>query len=382
MASIKKPSKKQREKVLYTAATKEQLERAKYVYEHESCLPPISNTGGNYDNCGLILDTLSITGKFEEIPSSMAFTDEDYVNELMSYVQLNLGLSIEYRDSGGKNGYQHSRMMCYTDDRPYKNLGYVAWGGNRGSFQFYFTGECCEYLGMNDLFPKLRSFVEKNAMKLKRIDIAYDDYEGEYDIESAISFYEAGLFKISRNPSIRQVGDFVSGKDTKGRTVYIGNRKNGKMMRIYEKGKQLGNESSPWVRWEVELKAVDREIPTSALTEYAGIFAGSYPVLKNFVEAAVTVVKTKVKKTAQISVDVAADWLKTTGGKTLNVIRALWSKTMSDTEILDALTREGQPKRLVFPLPVVSVSMSEDVLTNPLGNDPISLSLRFEDESS
>jgi DNA relaxase NicK len=47
----------------------------------------------------------------------------------------------------------------------------------------------------------------------------------------------------------------------------VGKRKNGKLLRVYEKGKQLGDESSPWVRWELELHNRDRVIPWEVLLE-------------------------------------------------------------------------------------------------------------------
>ncbi len=46
-----------------------------------------------------------------------------------------------------------------------------------------------------------------------------------------------------------------------GRTLYIGKRENGKMLRIYEKGKHLGNPVSSWVSVELELKGKNRIIP-------------------------------------------------------------------------------------------------------------------------
>ncbi len=48
-------------------------------------------------------------------------------------------------------------------------------------------------------------------------------------------------------------------------------------MRIYEKGKQLGDPESPWVRWELELHNTDREIPFDVLLQPGRYVAGAYP---------------------------------------------------------------------------------------------------------
>ena len=43
-------------------------------------------------------------------------------------------------------------------------------------------------------------------------------------------------------------------RDKLGRTLQIGCRTSDKMLRAYEKGKQLGDKNSDWLRIEVELK--------------------------------------------------------------------------------------------------------------------------------
>jgi DNA relaxase NicK len=386
MASIKRPTKKQLEKVIREAASQKVLDRAKYEYV-KSYTPPDSNTGGNsetppIDNHGLKIDTLSITGKFEDIQSRKSFTDKDYVNEFMVLIQIFLGFTVNYSCAGSKNGYNTSRILEYTDGRPFKNLGFVAWGGNAGTYQLYLTGEACEYLGINNLLPKLKRIVDLNVMKIKRIDIAHDDYEGTFNLQSALDMYDNDLFTIRRKPSIRQVGDWHNEHDTKGRTVYIGNRNNGKMMRIYEKGKQLGEESSSWVRWEVELKAVDRVIPTDILESFAGYFTGAYPALKSLCKAKGIEIATVCRKKAGIALEKIAEWLNVTGGKSLFAIRQLKSYfgLKTDTEILDFLTmgKEELPKRLVFPVKSVSLSPVQDVLDNGIPNDPINLAMEYQ----
>jgi phage replication initiation protein len=51
-----------------------------------------------------------------------------------------------------------------------------------------------------------------------------------------------------------------------GARLRLDAERNGKLARIYEKGKQLGQPTNPWVRWEVELHSIDRHIPWEVLT--------------------------------------------------------------------------------------------------------------------
>ena len=56
---------------------------------------------------------------------------------------------------------------------------------------------------------------------------------------------------------------------------YLRKTENGKLMRIYEKGKQLGDATSPWVRWELELHNKSRVIPFDVLTAPGQYVAGA-----------------------------------------------------------------------------------------------------------
>jgi len=88
-----------------------------------------------------------------------------------------------------------------------------------------------------------------------------DDYEGRYSLNWAVEQYYNNQFNGGGNrPSCGQRGNWLF-PDGNGRTFYVGKRKNGKLIRIYEKGKQLGDPNSPWVRWEVEQHNRQREIP-------------------------------------------------------------------------------------------------------------------------
>jgi phage replication initiation protein len=77
--------------------------------------------------------------------------------------------------------------------------------------------------------------------KITRVDLAHDDFAGVYNIVAGLEMLALGQFNTNgRPPNAQYIDDFDSGK---GKTLYIGNRDNGKLLRIYEKGKQLGDPS-------------------------------------------------------------------------------------------------------------------------------------------
>ena len=87
--------------------------------------------------------------------------------------------------------------------------------------------------------------------RMTRWDGAVDDYIGKRGIDWAVDQDKCGGFNAGgAQPRCRQNGNWIK-PDGKGRTLYIGERKNGNMGRIYEKGKQLGDPNSRWTRFEV-----------------------------------------------------------------------------------------------------------------------------------
>ncbi|MBF4448181.1 replication protein, partial [Vibrio anguillarum] len=71
----------------------------------------------------------------------------------------------------------------------------------------------------------------------------------------------------------------------KGRTLYVGQRQNGKLFRGYEKGKQMKSIEYPdWVRLEVQIGNKSRVIPLDILIDSDAYFTGAYPALASVLE--------------------------------------------------------------------------------------------------
>ncbi|PAJ71883.1 hypothetical protein CJF42_24310, partial [Pseudoalteromonas sp. NBT06-2] len=236
--------------------------------------------------------------------------------------------------------------------------GRIAWGANNGGCMVSFTGTGCSGLDI----PKLHGMLKKMPnVKLTRLDVAYDDLEGVRDIKHYIQELEKGAFcKTNAMPgySLIQSGRLqkLSAEEKAeykkkhgwqkqyelipdaGCTLYVGSRNNGKLARMYEKGKQLDSQTqNGWVRAELELRAIDREIDVDCLINLDGVFASGYPAFEFASDYRCDVpTNTRVK----VVMDTNARLLKynkLSYGKHINFMRHILE--LSDTEIINELTK-------------------------------------------
>lgn len=225
-----------------------------------------------------------------------------------------------------------------------EGVAVVAWGGEsqRGRVFFSLMGQGCSMV--ND-WAALQAWLEAHRATIKRADVAYDDYEGKLvSIAWAVDQYRSEGFNAGgRKPRSECFGDWLDGEDsTKGRTIGIGSRASGKYARCYEKGKQLGDSTSPWTRIEVEWRAQDRHIPYEVLTRPGQYLAGAYPCLIVLDEVQSTI-KT-VSKGAQIAYDRAVENASVSCGKVVNLMLAVVGGDYA--EVVNQLLRPGIPKRI------------------------------------
>lgn len=222
--------------------------------------------------------------------------------------------------------------------------GVVAWGGEsqRGRVFFSLMGKGCSLV--KD-WPALAQWLELNRAIIKRADVAYDDFTGSLvNIGWAVEQYKGEGFNAGgRKPKHSLQGDWLDGDaSTKGRTLNIGTRESGKLARIYEKGKQLGDPSSRWARAEVEWRAQDRYIPFDILVRPAQYLAGSYPCLA-FINEVQSTIKT-ITKGAQVAFDTAVENAKRHCGKVVNLLLDVHGGDYAS--VVDSLIRPGYPARI------------------------------------
>jgi phage replication initiation protein len=237
----------------------------------------------------------------------------------------------------GWNGYTERHVITGLGEA---DLGLLALGGKsqRGSLHVELNAQACALISE---WSALQAWGDQYKASITRIDLAHDDLNGEaVTINVGLQWLEAGLFNLNGRPAkARLIDDLGSGD---GKTFYVGKRANGKMLRIYEKGKQLGGRESPWVRVEVELRNKSRLIPWDALIRPGNYLAGAYPCL-----AYLSNVQDKIKtitKAVEISLEASVEHLHQTGGKLINLLMHVHSGDAF--AVVDELKRDGIPQRL------------------------------------
>lgn len=181
--------------------------------------------------------------------------------------------------------------------------------------------------------------------RITRWDGAVDDYAGVHSVDWAVEIYKQGKFNAGGNePTCDQRGNWIK-PDGKGRTFYVGKRENGKLLRVYEKGMQLGKLWDLWVRWETELHNTDRVIPFDVLLEPGKYVAGAYPKALGWIQDEMQRIRT-IQKTGQISYDSLIAHASNGYGKLINV---MMEAEGSSDKVIEMLRRDGIPNRLDTP---------------------------------
>jgi len=330
-----------------------------YAQTESSIIPPYTNRGGNIPTTVLLthtaatgntnpplelpnchIDYLSFSHPFKDTIDTLTQV-EDYIAELPDYVP---DLSI-FPEKKGYSGY----TSMYRLTRNGKNIGMVCYGGNNNTCFTSLSGQGCVGL---DLF-KIKGLLIELGAKLTRVDLAHDDIDGLITVEQYKTKYEQGEFTTGgRPPNPRFIDDMGSGK---GKTLYVGSLKNGKEVCIYEKGKQLGDILSPWVRVEGRFSSQDRVIPYDILTEPHQYLAAMYPPLGELSDKHTRIAT--IKKHADIALKAMIEYAAMAYGKLVNLMSELGH---TDSEIVHALKREGTPKRVQVPMDMWAAQYVED----------------------
>lgn len=270
---------------------------------------------------------------------SQVVTDDQLIAQVSFDMAEIFGFGITAKREKGANFYHRSYDLG-------DGFGMVCHGGNANTVLFVINGTGLT-AAKEGWQRRLHEFLE-NAIspRITRVDLAHDDFSGAtYSVDKALADFSAGLFSSGgRTPDCEQRGNWIA-PNGKGRTFYVGHRVNGKYGRIYEKGKQLGDSASAWVRIEVEFKSVDREIPLDILFRAGEYLAAAYPAFEWISSGSCRIATTK--KTAEINYQAVIDWCHKQCGA------ALWTIAQIEGSLEAAFSlvaRAGEvPKRLHIP---------------------------------
>lgn len=204
--------------------------------------------------------------------------------DVMASLGAILDIPVFMRPVPGTMGYSKRYMLDVRRTSQRISIGALCEGEaqrNWNLFQLNARG-CTMHSGR---WQKLHDFFIAIGARITRIDIAVDFPHGEHDVDEAVKLYKAGAFDVrGRRPKCSLAGDWMFHQV--GRTFYVGIRVNGKLLRVYEKGRQLGDLKSPWVRWELQLGRKERDLPLSILLDPSPYFAGAYDGLKQILPVA------------------------------------------------------------------------------------------------
>ncbi len=248
------------------------------------------------------------------------------------------GLPAFTAQSTGKGWNGYTTRVNLGENSEY---GLIAYGGvkQRGTVHVELNATACAHISN---WHTVQQWGESLGAKITRVDLAHDDMKAEVvSIAIARAWYDAGEFTTNgRPPDAHLIDDMGSGK---GKTLYIGARANGKLLRVYEKGRQLGDTSSPWVRVELELRNKSRVIPWEVLTTPTTYLAGGYPCLA-YLSAIQDKIRT-ITKAVQITLGSILQYLRTAGGKSINVL--MQANGGDAFALVNSIKRDGIPRRLV-----------------------------------
>lgn len=285
--------------------------------------------------------------------------DQDALDFFSDFIEAAFpGHGFLFVSTPGRFHYKHGAAVCMRVGRDLLTVASLSYGGHhqRDTAMIDAPGRGC---AMVKDWTQPVELLDGIEARLTRVDTAVDFHEGQFSMLAAVRSYKRGEFMTGGTPPrARNQGDWTAHKGA-GRTLYVGGRLSGKEARIYEKGKQLGDKESKWVRFEVEWLNRDRVLPLDILTDPARYFAGAYPVCSRIIKKAGERIKTQ---RLEFEYDEAAlrGHLKRGYGKALYVLRG---RAQTDEELLNELQTPGVPKRLE------KSAIAGGIASNSKGND-------------
>lgn len=298
-------------------------------------------TGGEEKPRKAKVDWLNLTWLLKG--DSRLMSNKYMAEEVVKWLRVWLGCDIQYEYGFGLHGFSNSIRFYGLKQGAPQLISICAWGGANQNNRAYLeiTGTGCtvvkDWKLLHDTVARLED------VKITRLDLCTDFFNGEYTPVQARDDFGAGLFQFARRmaPKAHEVGDWTY-HTGEGRTFYVGKRKNGKQARIYEKGKQLGCPVDPWVRFEVELHNVDRLIPLEAMLDTTKYFAGCFPICQQLVHMPGISIHT-FQEEFEITFERLLGYAKLGYGKLVNVMK---KRSLTYEQIYELLQADGVPARL------------------------------------
>ncbi|EMT4054386.1 replication initiation factor domain-containing protein [Neisseria gonorrhoeae] len=289
---------------------------------------------------GAFIDQITFTiheNSMTKVTGKGLVSDTEFVVRYSELLEEILGFGITKKlPFKGKFFYQ----SCYQFGPDNVEYGKVHYGGQCETMLVELNGTGC-MAALPGWENRLYEFLSKCVRpKITRIDVAHDFFNGEYTPDQAMLDHDNGHYDVhNMRPKSECRGTAWRNEDGSGKTFYIGKRGNSKFTRVYEKGRQLGDVDSPWVRFEGDI-----EIPLDVLLYSGSYLGGAYPICKEIFKTEAKRMEVKVKN-VNLIFDVKLFHARNQVGKMVNFLRDIgWD----DSRIVDELVKgvEGYPKGL------------------------------------
>ena len=228
-----------------------------------------------------------------------ALASTDALDQLRRYFLLWFPVPVNFIPADkGIFGYESSYDVMIWSNGELLRVAIVGVGGSSAgnTMMVDMSGQGCSLVG--DWGAVYATLQDLDA-RITRADTALDLLEG-FTLEQFDDLYFAGEFNCGgRIPSRRYIeGGNCHDKHSAGRTLYLGKKANGKELCIYEKGKQLGNPDSEWLRIEIRFGNRDRVIPHDVVLDPTRYFAGAFIALETLVDSIAEKIRTDKKEVA------------------------------------------------------------------------------------
>jgi phage replication initiation protein len=295
---------------------------------------PNSNTGQKGADHGALIDFLTVvipSGRLEECSA----TDLDH---LLPFI---FGGTAELaRSSRRGRGFNFYADSCLIFDREGENVGHIGLDGNGDTICISLSGAGCRWVRN---WASVAHTLEILQARITRCDVAFDDYEGKLLNVHALRERAAageGFCAGGRPPKSRFLDDHGSGD---GCSLYVG-AKGHKELCIYEKGRQLGDETSSWTRAEVRFYSKHvGQIALDVLLRPMDYLRGAYPVLEEILVGAcdrLTTVVAQVEATATAMVK----WMRRQCGGAVHLLQQALGDDFA-AYMQQSIARDRRPSR-------------------------------------
>lgn len=250
---------------------------------------------------------------------------------LEQFVNRVLGLKLGSTRNYGRFFYTQSRELM--DKKGKVSVGFIAFGGNDDTVYFQISGTGCKHVFTHTNGHRLHHWLSYFDVKvLRRADLFYDDFDGNFDCDYARLAYRDGAFKRNNGGRNPKISETVDRDDTGvlGEIVRVGSRTSLVYWRIYDKGREQGVDS-PWYRTEVELKDISIDVLLAPAKHFAGLCPFSESINLSDKHALSTVFKHK--KSAMLTLEAKTKWLRRQCGRAIYDLVEDWKLSAEETLI-------------------------------------------------